>query len=264
MTKNSKGAKVLLLDIETAPGIAYWWSLFDRYIPVDRIVEPGYTLCYAAKWLGEKDVEFRSLPADGKDALLDRAWELLSEADVVIHYNGRKFDIPTLNREFVQTDYLPPVEFKQIDLLEVVRKQFRFSSNKLDFVAEQLGLGTKVKHRGFELWKECMDENHPNHAQAWAEMEEYNVRDVALLEDLYEVLRPWVHNHPNLGLFARQQEHGHICPHCESTNVIKQGIRRTQTRTYQRFQCLDCGSWSRGRKSLHMPPDSILVPGHPR
>ena len=95
------------------------------------IVAPGYTLCWAAMWEGERDVEFASIK-DGEEHMLTKIHALLDEADAVVHYNGTKFDIPILNREFLRYGMAPPSHYHQIDLLKTVRKQFKFQSNKLD------------------------------------------------------------------------------------------------------------------------------------
>ena len=38
--------------------------------------------------------------------------KLLDECDAVIHYNGSKFDIPTLNKEFLLHGLHPPAPYK--------------------------------------------------------------------------------------------------------------------------------------------------------
>ena len=70
--------------------------------------------------------------------MLEGIHKLLDEADAVIHYNGKRFDIPSLNKEFLLNGMFPPAPFKEIDLLTVARGRFRFVSNKLDYVAQQL------------------------------------------------------------------------------------------------------------------------------
>ena len=150
--------KKLYLDIETAPSIVFCWGLFDKFIPIDNIIEPGYTLCWAAKWDGEKEIMFSSLQKDGEAAMVQKIHSLLEEADAVIHYNGKKFDIPKLNSEFLRLHYDPPATYHQIDLLETARRQFRLASNKLDYVCQHLEIGQKVKHsKGMELWKGCLN-----------------------------------------------------------------------------------------------------------
>lgn len=168
---------------------------------------------------------------------------MLDDADVVIHYNGKRFDIPTLNKEFVLAGLLPPATYKQVDLLQVARKQFRFPSNKLDYVAKALGVGEKVKHAGFDLWIRCMN----NEEAAWKEMEEYNVHDVVILEKVYLKLLPWIPNHPNHGLYDDVAD---VCPNCGGHHLEKRGFAYTNAGKYQRYQCKECGTWSRGKQTL--------------
>src|SRR5689334_1617862 len=100
--------RILLLDIETAPNLAYVWRLWKENIGVDQITNSGYVLCWTAKWLGEKAVEFESIPASGAKRMMRRLHKLLEEADAVITYNGIDFDLPTVNEEFVQLGMKPP------------------------------------------------------------------------------------------------------------------------------------------------------------
>ena len=41
--------KILVLDLERAPNVLYSWSLRERYIPAENIIQPSYVMCYAAK-----------------------------------------------------------------------------------------------------------------------------------------------------------------------------------------------------------------------
>ncbi len=182
--------RILLLDIETAYNTAAVYQLKTRYISPKNIIEPGYTLCFSAKWLGEKTVFFAKSP-DGHLAMLHKIRDLLDEADAVVHYNGKKFDIPTLNSEFLLHGVKPVKPFVQIDLLTLMRRTFNFPSYSLDYVCMRLGLGGKVRHAGIEMWKACMDAKNKAHAKAWAVMEKYNKGDVVLLESLYNRVRPW-------------------------------------------------------------------------
>lgn len=233
---------ILEIDIETAPHRAFTWGLFNQNLSIDKIIEPGYTLCFSAKWFRSPNTMFFSIFHDGQENMIDQAWRLLHKADAVIHYNGAKFDIPTLNREFLLQGMTPPEPYKQIDLLTTVKREFRLASNKLDFVCQELGIGSKVQHKGMELWKECM-ENDPD---AWETMKEYNKRDVTLLEDLYLYLRPWIRNHPNFALYDNTDRP--CCTNCGSTRLHSRGKQHnTNTQSYRRFQCLECGTWVRER-----------------
>ena len=168
--------------------------------------------------------------------------DLLDMADAVITYNGNKFDLPVLNKEFLLHGFNPPSPYKSIDLLRTVRRNFRFASNKLDHVSQQLGLGKKVEHEGFELWLKCMDKD----SAAWGRMEKYNIQDVLLLEKLYYKLLPWIKSLPNRNV----EEDDHVCPACGSKHLHKSGTRQTVTALYQRYKCSDCGSWSQGTTAI--------------
>ncbi len=232
--------RILLLDIETSPNKVYVWSLWNVNVALNQIVEPGYTLSWAAKWFDEDKVMYSDI-REGKASMLRKVYDLIEKADVVVHYNGNSFDIPTLNAEFVQQGWNPPAPFINIDLYNVVKKRFRFPSNKLSYVSDVLGIGEKVPHRGMELWKGCME----GVASDWKIMKQYNKQDVVLLERLYQILRPWVQNHPNHGVFTNAVEP--TCPNCGSLHVQKRGFHYTKTMTYQRYSCNDCGAWSRAR-----------------
>lgn len=234
--------KILLLDIETAPNLVHVWGLWGQNISIHQIIDSGYVLCWAAKWLGEDSVMFDSLHTSNKRKMLKRIYKLLEEADAVVHYNGSRFDIPTLNKEFLLMGFTPPAPYKQIDLLKTARQQFRFPSNKLDYIAKSLGLEGKKKHAGHELWIKCM----ANDAKAWEEMESYNVQDVKLLEDVYFKLLPWITAHPSHGLYGDS----HVCPNCGSVHLTKRGFAYTTLGKYQRYKCDGCGKWSRSRKAI--------------
>lgn len=245
--------KILLLDIETAPNLAYVWGLFKENIPLARLVESGYVLCFAAKWYDSKEIIFQSVQ-DTKDPtyMLSTVHDLLDSADVVVHYNGTSFDIPTLNREFLLYGMKPPSPYYQVDLLKVARNQFRFTSNKLDFISKELGLTNKVKHAGYELWTGCMNDN----PSSWKQMEEYNKGDVITLEELYVQFLPWIKNHPNHALY---QDDKIVCPTCGSKHFHKRGSTRTRAGVYERYNCQDCGTWFRGNKNQVQPAKQYML-----
>ena len=217
----------------------YTWGLWKQNIGINQIEKPGYVLCYAAKWHGKDKVLFRSIHHHSREKMLLGIYDLLSQADTVIHYNGTSFDIPTLNQEFALMKWPRPAPFAQIDLLKVVRAQFRLPSNKLAFVAQFFGIGKKPPSTTFELWLACMR----GEAKAWKKMKAYNINDVSLTEGVYNYLLPWVPSHPNHGLFHDYP----ACTNCGGKNLQRRGLARTKTMEYQRYQCIDCGTWVRDR-----------------
>jgi len=68
--------------------------------------------------------------------MLDDLHALMDEADVVCGWNSTTFDHKHIKREFLEAGMLPPSPTKDLDLMRVVKSQFRFPSNKLDYVAQ--------------------------------------------------------------------------------------------------------------------------------
>lgn len=196
-------------------------------------------MCWAAKWHGEDEIMFESIHQSSAKKMLARVHKLIGEADAVVHYNGRAFDMPTLNKEFITHGFKPPAPYKQVDLCQIAKSEFRFPSNRLEYIARALGLGEKTKHEGHELWIKCMSRD----PAAWKRMEEYNRNDVVLLDAVYERMRPWIKSHPSHGLY---DEPGvPVCTNCGSARMQRRGFARTSVNKYARYQCQDCGTWMR-------------------
>lgn len=231
--------KLLFLDIETSPINAYTWGLWQQNVGINQIVSSTEVICFGARWYGSSKVIFKSVHHDGKEAMLKEIHSLMDQADVVCGWNSASFDHKHLKREFIESGMLPPSPAKDLDLMRVVKQQFKFPSNKLDYVAQTLGVGEKVKHDGFDLWVKCMAGDD----KAWKQMKRYQIQDVDLLVDLYEKLRPWIKNHPSVPAHNLESDG---CVACGSLSLQKRGFEKTSTATYQRYQCQDCGKWQRG------------------
>jgi len=237
------GVRILALDIETAPNLAYVWGLWDQNVGLNQLVNSTEMLCFGARWLGDapEEIIFRSSFHDGKTNMIADLHALLDEADAVMGWNSAGFDSKHMKREMLEAEMLPPSPYKELDLMRVVKSQFRFPSNKLDYVAQRLGVGAKVSHSGFDLWVKCM----AGDAEAWEEMKTYQLQDVHLLIDLYAKLEPWMTNsHPNAALVSGKSM---ACITCGSENVTDKGVAYTGTGTYRKYQC-ECGRWMRGVK----------------
>lgn len=238
--------KLVLWDVETSPNTAYTFQTYKAFIAPVQIVEPSRIMCWSAKQYGSKMIHYADERA-GHKKMIQELHAYLSDADGLISYNGQNFDTKALNAEFVKYGMKPLPPFKQIDLYKVVRKNFKFPSYKLEYVAHALGIGEKVKHHGFSLWKDCMAGDE----KAWKTMAKYNKMDTKLLEALYERLLPWIPSHPSRSLEMEDA----CCTNCGSEKLQRRGVARTKTCTYPRFQCTACGHWQRGRIS-EVHPDN--------
>jgi predicted RNA-binding Zn-ribbon protein involved in translation (DUF1610 family) len=190
---------------------------------------------------------------DGKEGMVRAIYSLIDEADVLVTYNGKKFDLPHLNREFILAGLTPPAPYAHVDLYWTVRQKFNFISNKLENVLNELGLGGKFQHSGFDLWVRCMQ----NDPEAWEEMKTYNEIDVVKTEALYTRLLPWIASHPSAGLYMDPEARAKglpTCPNCGATNLKPRGRAYTSVSVFQRYRCDDCGKWSRSGSRLEGVP----------
>lgn len=236
--------KMLFLDIETRPNVGYVWDLWDQNISLDQLIENGDVLSFSAKWYGDDEVMyFDHRGEDGFLKMVEAAWTLLNECDVLVTFYGTRFDEKHLNRTFVENGFPPPSPYKSIDLKLVCAKRFKFPSNKLQYVSKALGLAGKVDNEGWKLWIGCLNGDE----ESWAKMKEYNIQDTLLLEDLFEVLLPWIPNLPHRWLYD-----GHSgCPGCGNSAPLKAaGFAYTRVSKFKQFVCEHCGSFFRDGKRL--------------
>lgn len=243
------GARVLLIDIETAPILAYVWSLWKQNVGLNQIKEEWYILSFCAKWLGEPEIIYQDIRHEpfSDASLMQPLWDLLNEADIIIGQNGKAFDMPKIQARLVMAGFPPPRPYKVIDTLLMAKQQFRFTSNKLEWMtgdSSNLTAIQKSKHAkfpGFALWAECLKGN----PEAWDEMKEYNIPDVTSMEELYLKLRPWYVGHPNMAVYVDSDKIA--CPKCASHDVVQDGFTFTQVGKYELYHCKGCGGYSRGR-----------------
>jgi len=233
--------KILFLDLETSPNLAHVWGLWQQNVAITQLEKSTEVICFGARWLGDDKVIFKSQHHHGKKGMLDALHKLMEQADVLVGWNSQAFDSKHIKREFIENGYLPASPYKELDLMRVVRSQFKFPSNKLDYVSQKLGVGAKVQHSGFQLWLDCMAGNN----KAWQEMKTYQIQDVNLLVDLYDILLPWINNHPHV---AASNGNPQGCKNCGSTQIIKAGKKITTQGTHQRHQCTNCGTYMTGAK----------------
>ena len=250
--KRPASPRILLIDIETAPILGYVWSLWKQNVGLNQIKEEWYILSYCAKWLHEPEIMYRDVRENphSDESLMEPLWKLLDEADIIIGQNGKAFDMPKIQARLIMAGHMPPRPYKVIDTLLMAKQQFRFTSNKLEWMTgESAGLTTLKKNQhskfpGFTLWAECLKGN----PEAWDEMKEYNIPDVTSMEELYLKLRPWYVGHPNLAAYVESTEV--LCPKCLSPDIKQHPetpFTFTQTGKYEMYHCTSCGGFSRGR-----------------
>lgn len=240
--------RILLIDFETFPNLGYTWGSYEQN--VIEIVEDWYILSAAWRWYGTRPIfvegldDHKQFSGGAKNwegperRLMKRVHSLMDEADMILAHNGIDFDIKVANTRLLVHGFAPPSPYKPIDTKRAAKQAFRFSSNKLDNICRQLGIGRKVQHEGFPLWTGCA----AGDPAAWRKMKRYNRHDVRILGDLYAKIAPWIRQ-PNAAVFEGDARC--VNPACRSTDLEKRGTYQAVTRVYQRWVCGKCGRWCR-------------------
>lgn len=249
----TRSPRILLLDIETSPILAYVWSLWDQNVGLNQIKSDWHILSWAAKWYKEPKIIYqdqskvKNIENDKK--LMMSIWKLLDKADIVVTQNGKNFDHKKLNARFILNGLKPPSPYKIVDTYLIAKQKFAFTSNKLEYLSSNLTPNKKKltdkerKFTGFDLWRQCILGNK----KAWTEMKRYNIQDVIALEAIFDKLLPW-HNQINLNLY--NDELDELCNSCGSDNIIRHGHAFTSAGKYQRYRCNNCGHTMRDKVNL--------------
>jgi hypothetical protein len=241
-------AKILILDIETAPNVAYVWGFFKEFIQPKQVLEDCTILSWSAKWLGEKKFFYEDTSKQTESEALAKLVPLLDKANMVVGHNVSGFDMPKIRGRCLVNGINLPSPYKEIDTYKAARRAFGFDKNSLEYLANILGVEAKGDHKkfpGFELWLECLRDNK----EAWAEMKKYNMLDVSVTEQVYLNIRPYIDNHPNVGVYNEPEEIS--CPKCgaDSSFQERRGFSYTNTGKYQQYACKSCGGWHRTRNT---------------
>lgn len=240
------GPKILFIDIETKPILAQVWALWDQNVGLNQIQEDWSILSFCAKWKGSEDVIYRDLSGqvdcEDDSSLLGELWSLLNEADFVVGQNSKRFDVKKINARLVLNGYPKPSTFRQIDTLEVAKRQFGFTSNKLEYMTDKLcKVYKKLAHKKFPghmLWSECLKGN----PEAWDEMKEYNINDVLSLEELYDILSSWDSQLPNFDVYVDEI--------LDMSEWEEDGFHYSNMGKYKRFRNRITGVQRRSRVNL--------------
>lgn len=239
MTK-TKEFKRLFFDIETSPNVVYSWNIGHKLnISHDSIIKERAIICICYKWEGEKTVNYLTWNKGDDKTMLVKFAKIMNSADDIVGHNGDNFDVKWVRGRCLYHGIPLIPDFKTIDTLKLSRKQFRLNSNKLDYIAKYLGLGGKIKHGGFDMWREIMEHNDP---KAMIKMVDYCKKDVTLLEQVYNKLRPYILATTHVGIL--KDKDACTCPNCASNHVISNGRRITASGTIKkRLHCQDCGQY---------------------
>lgn len=248
---------VLFFDVESSFLMAPVWRAHDNYVAPERLKHDTHLLTWAAKWADTPAVMYGRLTPDEAVAKDDRRIagtlaDLIRSADKIVAHNGDRFDLPLINGRILYHN-LEPLALaagQKVDTLKLARRSFKIASNKLDYLAQFLGVPTKLPMT-FDVWEGC----YRGDPDALYRMDRYCRQDVRVLERVFWKLAPHVEALPRMVDADVAGEH--VCPYCGSDRLHRRGTvpHRTNVSTWQRWQCTSCRRWSRTVKA---DPDAKL------
>lgn len=257
-TGKKQEVKILLLDIETSPAIAYHWKRYDENIGQAQVIQDPFILTYSAKWLESDKMMFGNLSHKevlkrDDSRICKELKDLLDKAHIIIAHNGLSFDVKVINTRLIYNGFKIPLPYKVIDTYKIVKAVFKFPSNGLENVCIYLGIGEKVNHDGFSLWRGYMEGDE----ESIAHMIKYNEQDVILLEKLYLKVRSWDKRHPNLTVYNDDKN---TCSCCSSSRIEETDETVfTNVSGFYVYKCLDCGKYMRSRTNILKGDDKVLI-----
>lgn len=245
----SNPPRILLWDIESSLNRGYFFSLFKEITTPDVISHERHIISIAYKWLGDKKGKVLSIadfPGYAKDPRSDKEllkafapiWE---QADYAIAHYGDGFDVKFVQGRCLLNGLPPMAIVPTIDTYKLAKRHFLLNSNKLDYLAKQLGLEGKHK-MGMSDWIKIEEGSLISRMAAVKKMANYNLNDVDVLEAVWKILQPYVQSKINMNLFSNKEKH--VCSSCGSDRIQKRGRVANKVTIYQRLFCKACRGWS--------------------
>lgn len=233
----SKQVKRLFFDIETSPNIGYFWRTgYNLNITPENIIEERKIICISYKWESEEEIHTLTWDKNQCDKkMLKEFISVANHADELIAHNGDRFDIKWIRTRCIYHRIPMFPNYKTLDTLKKAKSGFNFNSNKLDYIAQYLGVGAKVKHSGFDMWKGVMN----NDKTALAEMVHYCEGDIIVLEDVFLTMQSYIKQNTHAGVLNNNLKYS--CPCCSSEQITLLKNNVTAMGTIKRLiECNDC------------------------
>ncbi len=234
--------KILFFDIETTPNLVFSWGIGKQYLTHDQIFKERKISCIGYKWAGSNTVTCLKMNLKahsllqyddkGDEDILKEFLEVYSKADLAVGHNALRFDIAHIKARLLRHG-LPDITPVILDDTYLATATINFNCSKLDYLSKYLTTDRKQRV-GFSLWVDVM----MGSATALDKMAAYCKKDVIVLEQLYNKLKPFIKSKLNQSVLLNNPE---VCPSCGEAKLSKNGFRRTNAGLYQRFMCYGCG-----------------------
>lgn len=177
--------------------------------------------------------------------VVQKLWDFLDKADVVIAHNAQRFDVRKAQAKFLEYNLPPTSPFKVVDTLKISKSCFGLTSQKLQYITKLLKKGSKLS-TDMGLWLRCLAGDY----SAYEYMAKYCDQDIVELQNIYLILAPWNSKMPNLTLHNDNYEASCNC--CGSSDLIKYDDKFafTNASKFELFRCSRCHKVLRGKVNL--------------
>jgi len=245
----NKPPKILAFDFETSPAKGYFFgSIWETN--VIEIIEYEQILCVAWMEHGSNKVHVKGQddfkgykPGVLNDKELVMFFrDIISKYDIVSAHNGDRFDITVLNTRLLAHGLAPINLSSTIDTKKIAKNKFHLPSNKLDDIADFLGIGRKLStHKG--LWMGCEKGIQTD----WNYMKKYCKLDVVLQDKVLDYIIPFVKFN---NVYSQLNGVDINCsnPTCCSKKLKINKKRKVVGGWKNQYQCDDCGSYTTDSK----------------
>jgi RNase_H superfamily len=166
-------------------------------------------------------------------SLIKLSHDVLSEADMVVTFNGKNFDWKLQNTKFLMAGLKPVPAIAHVDLYQVARSNILIRPKSLKNLARVF----KFKHQktalDFNVWRRAA-KGDPSSLRY---IRDHCRADVLVTEEAYFLFRNNVRQHPRISGWGP-------CRRCGADALERRGEAVTIYKGQQyRFQCRKCGGW---------------------
>ncbi len=182
----NKPRRILYLDIEVSPNLVFTWGIGNKIsINHDSIVHERAVICICYKWSDSNEVGSFKWDNGCDKQLLKQFAKVINSADIICGHNIKNFDLKWVVTRCLLHNIELNKKFNVVDTLTMARSNFRFNSNRLDYISKFLGETGKTD-TSYKLWKDIVLKNDK---KAMDTMVNYCKNDVMILEKVHKQIQ---------------------------------------------------------------------------
>ncbi len=165
--------------------------------------------------------------------------KVLESADMWVTWYGKQFDAKFLNTRVLDARLKPLPPTPHVDLYWTARMHLKLTSNRLASVQDFLQLKSAKSPLTKRIWRKAQ----AGHVASIKYIVDHCAKDVNVLQEAYDRLKPYVRQHPSIKWLADREckiDSGRL----QSKGIIWQGGKQMR-----RLKCNSCGAWAKEKVS---------------